>query len=237
MRAIGFGILFAFIGLIGSYAVFGTVRGHYINPEVLIGSITGQHSSFNRAIGGKILGAQDRAFKIIVGTVIGGVIGILIGAATGGGGSTSQQRTIATRPREAPDCSYCNWSRRAGRKICEDCGKQLVEDSPSTDVFKRIEQLTEQVAKLESIKDSESNTVTVSEKDSESNTVTVSDHSKNEEEDLKKPSKTQRTAFRKELELAIRAHAQALADRTEGKVSDRYVARQWRLVEELLRKV
>lgn len=156
MRAIGFGILFAIFGLIGSYLVFGTVRGRYINPEAMIGSIIG-HTTASRYAFSRVVGVEERAIKILISTTFAGVLGLIIGGATAGRKGSGYKNTLAgaqrkaTRPMNASDCSYCTFERRSGRRVCGECGKQLVESAPPSEADKQITELTKQVSELTKI--------------------------------------------------------------------------------------
>lgn len=78
MKAIMLALVFGIVGLVGSYMIFGTIRGHYINPEVMIESITG-HSTVGRYISDRTLGIKERAIKIAISTGFAGFLGFIVG--------------------------------------------------------------------------------------------------------------------------------------------------------------
>jgi len=81
MRAITIAFMFTIVGLISSYMVFGTIRGSYIKPGIMIGSLVEQ-GPVGRRLVGRLLGIQERASKILILTGISCVLGFGIGIIT-----------------------------------------------------------------------------------------------------------------------------------------------------------
>lgn len=81
MKALFLMVLFAFIGLIGSYAVFAQVNGSYVDPNVLWHFAFGPCSRwlYTQCM---VLGVDHMIVKMMIGTGIVGFIGWVIGIAT-----------------------------------------------------------------------------------------------------------------------------------------------------------
>ena len=81
MKSIFLGALFAFIGLIGSYAIFAQVHGSYIDPSVLWHFAFGPCSRwlYTQCM---VAGVDHMIVKMLVSTGITGFIGWVIGFAT-----------------------------------------------------------------------------------------------------------------------------------------------------------
>lgn len=78
MRVIFLSLLFGFVGLVASYAVFGHIRGEYISPEFMVEALVG-YSSYGNATVSKLFGVEDKVIIILASTAVAGFFGFVVG--------------------------------------------------------------------------------------------------------------------------------------------------------------